>query len=78
MTPSADKFETLYARDRQEWRDWLEKNQATSPGIRLILFKKESGKACVVYTEAVEEALCFGWIDSITKKVDDARWSGKD
>ncbi len=64
MAKSASDYQILYARNRQEWRAWLEQNHATVPGIRLIYYKKGRGKPCVEHTDAVEEALCFGWIDS--------------
>lgn len=69
--PSIDTF---YAKDRREWRAWLEQNHATSPGIWLIYYKKESGKPRVAYDEAVEEALCFGWVDSRPNAIDDERY----
>jgi uncharacterized protein YdeI (YjbR/CyaY-like superfamily) len=62
---------TYYAKDRHEWRAWLEQNHASAPGIWLIYYKKESGKPRVAYDEAVEEALCFGWIDSRPNAIDD-------
>lgn len=66
-----DQFERFYARDRQEWRAWLEQYHATAPGVWLLYYKKQSGKPRVSYDEAVEEALCFGWIDSVPNAVDD-------
>ena len=66
-----DQFERYYARDRKEWRKWLEKNHATSQGIWLIYYKKCAGKTCISYNDAVEEALSFGWIDSKVNKLDD-------
>ncbi len=63
-----------YARDRKEWRIWLEKNAATSPGVWLIYYKQQSGQPRVSYEEAVEEALCFGWIDSRPNAIDDERY----
>lgn len=66
--------EQFYARDRQEWRKWLEQNHARSRGIALILHKKHSREPGVSYTEAVEEALCFGWIDSRTHSLDADRF----
>jgi uncharacterized protein YdeI (YjbR/CyaY-like superfamily) len=60
----------FYAKDRQEWRAWLEQNHATASGVWLIYYKKETGKPQVAHDEAVEEALCFGWIDSVANKVD--------
>jgi uncharacterized protein YdeI (YjbR/CyaY-like superfamily) len=63
-----------YARDRKEWRTWLEKNSTTSPGVWLIYYKQQSGQPRVSYEEAVEEALCFGWIDSRPNAIDDERY----
>jgi uncharacterized protein YdeI (YjbR/CyaY-like superfamily) len=61
---------TLRARNRGEWRRWLEKNHATAPEIWLVFYTKVSGKPFVPYDHAVEEALCFGWIDGIIKKLE--------
>lgn len=55
---------------RQDFRDWLVKNCATSEGIWLV-FGKRGGPQTVTYDEALEEALCFGWIDSQVKRLDD-------
>ncbi len=74
MAKSAQKIEQFYAKDRQEWRDWLAKNHASAPGIWLVYYKKESGKPRVEYAEAVEEALCFGWVDSRPNSLDDERY----
>jgi uncharacterized protein YdeI (YjbR/CyaY-like superfamily) len=60
-------------KDRAGWRKWLEKNHTRDEGIWLITFKKTSGKPRIEYEEAVEEALCFGWIDSKPGKLDDER-----
>jgi uncharacterized protein YdeI (YjbR/CyaY-like superfamily) len=69
-----NQLETFYAKDRKEWRAWLERNHQTSPGVWLIYYKKNSGKSRVPYDEAVEEALCFGWIDSRPNALDDERY----
>jgi uncharacterized protein YdeI (YjbR/CyaY-like superfamily) len=61
---------TLYVKNRRQWRRWLEKNYANEPEIWLIYYKKHSGKPRIPYNDAVEEALCFGWIDSNLKPVD--------
>ena len=53
---------------REEWRNWLEKNFQKENEVWLVFFKKDSGKKSMIYNDAVEEALCYGWIDSITKK----------
>ncbi|HEX2202321.1 MAG TPA: YdeI/OmpD-associated family protein [Longimicrobium sp.] len=58
---------------RDAWRAWLEENHARSAGVWLVSYKKAAEKPRVEYEEAVEEALCFGWIDSKGGKVDDAR-----
>ncbi len=69
-----DQLETIYASDRQSWRTWLEENHETSLGIWLIYYKVSSGKPSVKYSEAVKEALCFGWIDSKVKSLDEERY----
>jgi uncharacterized protein YdeI (YjbR/CyaY-like superfamily) len=69
-----NQLETFYAINRQEWREWLEKNHHTSIGIWLIYYKVKSGKPSVQYSEAVKEALCFGWIDSKVKSLDEERY----
>ncbi|MBN2274100.1 MAG: YdeI/OmpD-associated family protein [Bacteroidales bacterium] len=65
--------ETLYVTDREQWRSWLEKNHTSAKEIWLIYYNKKSGKPRIPYNDAVEEALCFGWIDSIVKKYDKDR-----
>lgn len=62
--------DTLYIANRREWRKWLGKNHATAPEIWLVSYRKDSGKPRIAYADAVEEALCFGWIDGIAKKID--------
>lgn len=71
MPKYADHFELVYAKDRKVWRKWLQKNHDKSTGVWLVFYKKDSGKPTVTYAEAVEEALCFGWIDSTQNKLDD-------
>jgi uncharacterized protein YdeI (YjbR/CyaY-like superfamily) len=53
---------TFCARNRKQWRAWLAKHHKTAPGIWLVYYKKDSGKPRVPYSDAVEEALCYGWI----------------
>ena len=69
------QLETIYASDRRAWREWLEKHHLIFPGIWLIYYKVKSGKPSVQYSEAVKEALCFGWIDSKVKSLDEERYS---
>lgn len=73
MTKKSDRAqpEPLMFTSRDEWRDWLEKNHSKSDGIWLAYYKKHTGKPSVQYDEAVEEALCFGWIDSTVNAIDD-------
>src|SRR5437870_8006402 len=66
---------TLYVKDRRQWRAWLAGHHKTAPEIWLIYYKKHSGRPRIPYSDAVEEALCYGWIDSITKPVDEDRWA---
>lgn len=65
---------TLYARNRREWRAWLARNHGTAREIWLVYYKKDSGKPRIPYNHAVEEALCYGWIDSILKPIDADRY----
>ena len=64
---------SVHPKSRAEWRKWLEKNHTRTEGIWLISYKKATGKPRVDYDESVEEALCFGWIDSKGNKLDDER-----
>ena len=71
------KMQKVRARNAPAWRRWLEKHHGSSRGIWLEFFKKGAGKPSVTYSEALQEALCFGWIDSIVKRVDDERYIRK-
>jgi uncharacterized protein YdeI (YjbR/CyaY-like superfamily) len=59
--------QTLYVKDRRAWRRWLQKHHATAREIWLVYHSKASDKPTIPYNDAVEEALCFGWIDSAVK-----------
>ena len=67
----------LYVTNRDQWREWLSGHHAAEAEVWLIFYKKETSKPTIGYEDAVEEALCFGWIDSIIKKIDDARYARK-
>jgi len=69
--------QTFYARNSSEWRSWLEKNHQMKKGVWLIYCKAHTGKQSIPYDDSVEEALCFGWIDGIIKKVDDEKFGRK-
>ncbi len=61
---------TFYAPSAIAWREWLMQNHADTPSVFLIIFKKDSGIPSVNYSDALDEALCFGWIDSKINKRD--------
>lgn len=63
----------FYAPDAATWRAWLEANHQTIKAVWLVYYKKESGQARVSYDDAVDEAICFGWIDSVINKLDEVR-----
>jgi len=66
-----DGRQAVYAKTRTEWRKWLAENSRTEKTVWLILYHKKSKTESVLIAEAMEEALCFGWIDSKAKKRDD-------
>ncbi len=68
---------SIYLPDRKAWRKWLEKNHASESHIWLIYYKKHTGKPSIPYNDAVEEALCFGWIDSLVQRLDNERYMQK-
>lgn len=63
-------IKTFYAKNRKEWRRWLVKNHQSQKSVWLIIYHKSSPMPSIYYDEAVEEAICFGWIDSIAHKRD--------
>jgi uncharacterized protein YdeI (YjbR/CyaY-like superfamily) len=63
------------ARDAKTWRKWLERNHTSAREVWLVFSRKHTGQACVSYEEAVHEALCFGWIDGIKKRVDNDHYA---
>jgi len=67
--------ETLYASTRADWRAWLEANHESKDEIWLVSYRKATGRPSLPYNVAVEEALCFGWIDSIRKGIDDETYA---
>ena len=67
----ATSYSKTRARSRTLWRSWLQAHHSSSPGVWLIFAKKHSRLATVSYDEAVEEALCFGWVDSLMNPIDD-------
>jgi uncharacterized protein YdeI (YjbR/CyaY-like superfamily) len=68
-----DGISLFYAPDAPAWRAWLEANHLTAKAVWLVYYKKESGLSRVSYDDAVDEAICFGWIDSVINKLDEVR-----
>lgn len=66
--------ETFYPKSRQEWRDWLQENHSIKQSIWIIYYKKKSNAPTVAYSDAVDEALCFGWIDSKQMPLDEEKF----
>jgi uncharacterized protein YdeI (YjbR/CyaY-like superfamily) len=68
-------MKTLYVEDRDQWRAWLKANHRRETEVWLVYYKKGTGKPRVAYGDAVEEAICFGWIDSKIRKLDEERYT---
>jgi len=73
----ARTIDGLYVTSRSAWREWLRENHDVRREVWLIYYKKPTGKPSIPYDDSVEEALCFGWIDSIIKKLDEERFARK-
>ena len=73
----ADSLTILDVRTRSKWQQWLAKHHASSPGIWLVRHKQHSGVTSMPDEDLVNEALCFGWIDSLVKRLDDDRFAIK-
>ena len=70
-------MKTVIVKNRAEWRAWLAANHDKETEVWLIYYKKKTGKTSVEYGASVEEALCYGWVDSIIKKLDDTKYARK-
>lgn len=70
-------IEELYIAKRDDWRSWLSINHDKVKAVWLIYYKKHTGKRSISYEDSVEEALCFGWIDSIIKRIDNEKCTRK-
>ncbi len=75
MRKATTELALVEARDRKEWRRWLKANYRTAGEAWLVFYKKASGIARIPYNDAVEEALCFGWIDSNVRSLDEQRYA---
>jgi len=70
-------MEMLELETSTQWHDWLEANHDHCSEIWLIFYRKASGKQAINYQEALDEALCFGWVDSLIKKIDGTKYARK-
>jgi uncharacterized protein YdeI (YjbR/CyaY-like superfamily) len=70
-------MKTLHVTTREAWRAWLAAHHATETEIWVIFYKQHTGQPRISYDEVVEEALCFGWIDSLVRRLDDERYAQK-
>lgn len=77
MTKDRIELETLDLRIRRQWRAWLQKHHGSSPGIWLVFYKEHTGVESIPYDDSVCEALCFGWVDSLIKRLDEDRYARK-
>lgn len=68
------EIEEFYPRNKKEWRKWLMKNHITSQAVWLIMYKKQTGMPSLNWNDAVDEALCFGWIDSTARPIDGEKY----
>src|SRR5215467_2912302 len=73
----SSELATLHFKSRDDWRAWLAEHYASSPGIWFVFYKSHTGQKSILYEDMVREALCFGWIDSLIKRLDDTRYAVK-
>lgn len=74
MDSNIKMFQEIQPKSAKDWRKWLEANHTQKDSVWLVLAKKESGIPTLSVTEAIDEALCFGWVDSVPNKVDENRF----
>lgn len=70
-------MKTFVARTAQQWRKWLDEHHASEPEVWLIFYKIHTGVESIAYLDALDEALCFGWVDSLVKRLDESRYARK-
>src|SRR5712691_4488524 len=66
-------MKTLLAKTLDQWHDWLDEHHASESEVWLVFYKQHTGVASIDYEDALDEALCFGWVDSLVKRLDDRR-----
>ena len=74
MKNGIEDIETFSPTSRQDWRQWLEENHRSKPAVWLVQYKKNAKMPTISWSEAVDEALCFGWIDSVRKSLDEDKF----
>lgn len=77
MGAPSGKMKTLLVRTLEDWRDWLAGHHSSELEVWLIFHKRHTGLASIAYKDARDEALCFGWVDSLVKRLDDRRYAQK-
>jgi uncharacterized protein YdeI (YjbR/CyaY-like superfamily) len=70
-------MQTLLVGTLDQWRDWLTAHHASEPEVWLVFHRKHTGIESIAYKDALDEALCFGWVDSLVKRLDDRRYARK-
>src|SRR5438105_4014653 len=70
-------MKTLLVKTLDQWRDWLDEHNASESEVWLVFYKQQTGVASIDYADALDEALCFGWVDSLVKRLDDRRYARK-
>jgi uncharacterized protein YdeI (YjbR/CyaY-like superfamily) len=70
-------MKTLRVETLDRWRDWLDEHHASESEVWLVFYKQQTGVATIEYEDALDEALCFGWVDSLVKRLDDRRYARK-
>src|SRR6267143_74220 len=70
-------LKTLEVRNCEQWREWLTKHLESESEVWLVFHKRQTGLPSIAYDDALDEALCFGWIDSLIKRLDDDRYARK-
>lgn len=70
-------MKTLHVETLEQWREWLSEHHASESEVWLVFYKQQTGVTSIDYEDALDEALCFGWVDSLIKRLDDRRFARK-
>ena len=76
-SPPSPALSVLFFKTKADWRAWLEKNHDSAREVLVGFYKKGSGRPSITWPEAVDEALCFGWIDSVRRSLDDQSYTNR-